>query len=144
MRTTQKLSMGILLCSALLTHAEEQPNGPKGGRLLENAEPRAEFLLDENRTATITFYDASLQPVPAGKHIVTVIADAPDGKKTISFENKGDVLVSTSALPDGEDYTVIVQIKANADAKPQNVRFKLLTHLCEECKFKEYACVCHE
>lgn len=38
--------------------------GPKGGRLLENAAPRAEFFVEKDHTVTITFYDANLKPVP--------------------------------------------------------------------------------
>lgn len=37
--------------------------GPKGGRLLEKTEPKAEFFLEKDHTATITFYDAALKPV---------------------------------------------------------------------------------
>src|SRR5207244_3756863 len=78
--------------------------GPKGGRLLEKTEPKAEFFLEKDHTATITFYDSALKPVPAADQGVTVIADAKGGKQKIEFEKKGDVLVSKNKFPEGEGY----------------------------------------
>ncbi len=118
--------------------------GPKGGRLLEKTEPKAEFYLEKDHTVTITFYDATLKPVPVAAQSVTVIADAKGAKKTIEFEKKGDVLVSKTKLPEGDGYGVVVQIRQTADAKPQNLRFKLETHTCGGCQRAEYSCTCDE
>ena len=139
------LTLAGVLCAGLLTlpAADKQvPAGPKGGRLLEKTEPQAEFYLEKDHTVTITFYDAALKPVAAGGQVVTVIASAKDGKVTVEFEKKGDVLVSKTKLPEGGGYNLVVQLKQSADAKPQNFRFKLETHLCGECKRAEYACIC--
>lgn len=133
------------ICVGLLTlNAAEKKElaGPKGGRLLENTEPKAEFFLEKNHTVTITFYDAALKPVPATAQTVALIVNAKDGKKTIEFEKKGDVLTSKTRLPDGDGYGVVIQFKQSAEAKPQNFRFKLDTHTCGECKRAEYACTC--
>jgi len=118
--------------------------GPKGGRLLEKTEPKAEFYLEKDHSVTITFYDAELKPVPVTVQSVTVIADAKGGKATVEFEKKGDALVSKTKLPEGDGYNVVVQFKQTADAKPQNFRFKLETHACATCKRAEYACICDE
>jgi len=148
MKTSLKiLTLAGVLCTGLLTlHAADKKAlaGPKGGRLLERTEPKAEFYLEKDHTVTITFYDAVLKPVAAGAQVVTVIADAKDGKATVEFEKKGDVLVSKAKLPEGDAYNVVVQFKQTADAKPQNFRFKLDTHVCETCKRAEYACICDE
>ena len=148
MKTSLKLlTLAGVLCAALLTlHAADKKHlgGPKGGRLLEKTEPKAEFFLEKDHTVTITFYDATLKPVAAGAQAVTVIADAKDGKATVEFEKKGDVLVSKTKLPEGDGYNVVVQFKQTSDAKPQNFRFKLDTHTCGECKRAEYACICDE
>jgi hypothetical protein len=141
------LTIAGVLCTGLLTlNAADKKHlgGPKGGRLLEKTEPKAEFYLEKDRTATITFYDAALKPVPVAAQSVTVIADAKDGKKTIEFEKKGDVLVSKTKLPEGEGYNVVVQFKPTVQAKPENYRFKLETHTCSGCKRAEYACTCDE
>ena len=141
------LTIAGVLCAGLLTlNAADKKHlgGPKGGRLLEKTEPKAEFYLEKDRTATITFYDAALKPVAVAAQSVTVIADAKDGKKTIEFEKKGDVLVSKTKLPEGDGYNVVVQFKPTAQAKPENFRFKLETHECGGCKRAEYACTCDE
>ena len=148
MKTSIKLlTLAGVLCAGLLTlHAADKKHlaGPKGGRLLENTEPKAEFFLEKDHTVTIVFYDAALKPVPATTQAVTVIADGKDGKKTLEFEKKGDVLVSKTKLPDGDGYNLVVQFKPTADAKPQNFRFKLDTHDCGGCKRAEYSCTCDE
>jgi hypothetical protein len=148
MKTSLKLlTLAGLLCAGILTlNAADKKHlgGPKGGRLLEKTEPKAEFFLEKDHTVTITFYDAALKPVAASGQVVTVIADAKDGKKTVEFEKKGDVLVSKTKLPEGDGYNMVVQLKTTADAKPQNFRFKLETHECSGCKRAEYACICDE
>ena len=137
---------GVLCTALLILNAADKKHlgGPKGGRLLEKTEPKAEFYLEKDRSVTITFYDAALKPVPASGQALTVIADAKDGKKTVEFEKKGDVIVSKAKLPEGDGYNVVVQFKQTADAKPQNFRFKLETHTCGGCKRAEYACTCDE
>jgi len=141
------LTITGVLCAALLTlNAADKKHlgGPKGGRLLEKTEPKAEFYLEKDHTVTITFYDAALKPVPAAAQLVTVVADAKNGKKTVEFEKKGDVMVSKTKLPEGDGYNLVVQFKQTADAKPQNFRFKLETHTCGGCQRAEYACTCDE
>ena len=148
MKTSIKLlTLAAVLCAGLLTlHAAHKKHlgGSKGGRLLEKTEPKAEFFLEKDHSVTGTFYDAALKPIAVGAQTVTVIADAKDGKATIEFEKKSDVLVSKTKLPEGDGYNVVVQFKQTADAKPQNFRFKLDTHTCGECKRAEYACICDE
>ena len=148
MKTSLKLvALAGVLCAGLLTlNAADKKHlgGPKGGRLLEKTEPKAEFYVEKDHTVSITFYDAALKSVPAAAQSVTVIADGKDGKARVEFEKKGDVLVSKSKLPEGDGYNLVVQFKQTADAKPQNFRFKLETHACGGCKRAEYACTCDE
>src|SRR6185295_7245166 len=90
--------------------------GPKGGRLLDKTEPKAEFYVEKDRSVTITFYDGNLQPVPMGNPVVTVIAEAKSGKAIIELARQDGRLVSKRPLPDGEGYTIVVMIKAREDA----------------------------
>jgi hypothetical protein len=146
MKTSLKyFTIAVALCAGLvnLNAAEGKiAGGPKGGRLLEKTEPKAEFFLEKDHTATVTFYDAALKPVSAASQSVTIIATTSGGKTTIEFEKRGEVLASKSPLPDGGDYNVVLQYKPTAEAKPQNFRFKLITETCGECKRAEYACIC--
>jgi len=134
------ISLGV--ATTLSAADKKHLGGPKGGRLLEKTEPKAEFFLEKDHHVTITFYDAAMKPVAATAQVVTVIADGKAGKTTVEFEKKGDVLASKSKLPEGDGYNIVVQFKQTADANAQNFRFKLDTNTCGECKRAEYACIC--
>lgn len=140
------IALAGLLCAGLFTAtaAEKVQAGPKGGRLLEKTTPRAEFFVEKDRTVSITFYDASMKPVAPAEQTVTAVADAKGGKQKLEFEKKGDSLVSKTALPEGDGYTVVVQLAAKPGAKPQNFRIKYDAHTCGGCKRVEYACTCDE
>ena len=144
-------SIAKIMCLAVFglgitfAHADKKiVGGPKGGRLLENESPRAEFFVEKDKTVSLTFYDANLKPVPVSDQTATATAETKDGKKKIEFEKKGDVLVSKTPLPEGEGYNVVLQLKAKPDAKPKNFRIPLQLHTCESCKRAEYACTCDE
>lgn len=122
-------------------HTHEQIEGPKGGYLLEHTEPQAEFFVEKDRTATITFYDHKMQPVPVATQTIAVIAEKDGAKTKLDFEKKGDVLVSKGQLPEGTP-NLVVQFKQNTDAKPKNFRFLLNEEICGECNRAEYACTC--
>lgn len=133
----------ILLFSA--SHAAETVEaGPRGGRLLATDAPRPEFFVEKDRTVSIAFYDANQKQVPVGVQIVTAIAEAKIGRKQLEFEKKGDLLVSKSPLPEGNGYTVVVQYRPTAEARPKNFRLLLDLEACGGCDRAEYACTCHE
>ncbi len=123
-------------------HDHERVGGPKGGRLLENTNPRAEFFVEKDNTVTISFYDNELNPVTATEQDATVIAETEGNKTTLEFEKNGGVLVSKGPLPSGHALNLVVQLKQTADAKPTNFRFILEDHICGVCKRAEYACIC--
>lgn len=127
-----------------LNAAEDVEAGPRGGRLLQTDAPRPEFFVEKDRTVSIAFYDATQKQVPAGGQSVTAIAEAPDGRKKLEFEKKGDLLVSKSPLPEGNGYTVVVQYRPSAEARPRNFRIPLDLVTCGGCNRAEYACTCHE
>ena len=116
--------------------------GPKGGKLLDNAAPRAEFVIGADRRVTVGFYDAQLKPVPAVGQVIAVSAEPKSGKVALTMEAKDGAFVSKEPLPEGEGYNLIVQVKATAEAAPQNFRLVLDLHDCGGCKLKEYACTC--
>lgn len=118
--------------------------GPKGGRILELEGKNAEFFVETDRKVTITFYGADMKPEAAAEQVVVATAEAPGGKQKLEFEKKGDVLISTTALPTGENYTVVVQVKENAGGKSKNFRIPLQLYICKGCSRVEYACTCDE
>jgi hypothetical protein len=132
------------LSIALLYADPKVQAGPKGGRLLEMDAPRAEFFVEKDRTVSLTFYDTKLKPVTVSDQNATATAETTSGKVKMEFVKKGDALVSRTALPEGDGYTVVLQLKSTADAKPKNFRIPLELHICGGCNRAEYACTCHE
>lgn len=118
--------------------------GPRKGRVLEMEAKNAEFLVEKDRTVSIAFYDAAMKAMAPTAEVVAITAEAPSGKTKLEFEKKGNLLVSKTPLPAGENYTVVVQVKATAEAKPKNFRIPLNLSLCKPCGNAEYACTCEE
>jgi hypothetical protein len=138
------LSVFLVFGTVTPALAEKIVAGPKGGRLLESEGIKAEFFVEKDHTVNIVFYDDALKKVPAESQIVTATAETPAGKTKLEFLKKGDELVSTTPLPEGHGYTVVVQIKRGIEAKPKNFRIPLELATCGGCDRAEYACTCDE
>lgn len=146
------IALGLLACKkdehAGHNHGKETGKtakpiaGPNGGKLLENSAPRAEFLIGKDNRVTITFFDEKLKPVAASGQVVAVTAESKSGKVSLTLEAKDGAFVSKEALPDGDDYNIVVQVKSSAEGTPQNFRISFDLHECGGCKLKEYACTC--
>jgi hypothetical protein len=132
----------VLAGSALVAHAEKIVAGPKGGRLVSSAPDAAEFFVTPDRKVEITFYDAALKPAAVKQQVVAVIAEAPGGRATLELQKTAHGFVSTQVLPAGEPYRVVLQVRAEPGAKPQNFRVDLNLATCGECQRAEYACTC--
>jgi len=145
MKNTQYIATAFiaLVVSATALFAKPIP-GPKGGRILTTDAPHVEFFVEKDRTVTVSFYDKALKPVALSGQVVSATAEAKSGKVTLTFAEKGGALVSKTALPEGDDYTVVVQVRDNASAKPKNYRVTFHDEVCGECKRAEYACVCDD
>lgn len=144
MKTILNILMILVMATAPLFAAVHVEAGPRKGRILQFPTAKAEFFVEQDRTVSIAFYDDAKKQIPPQDQVITVIAEAPSGKVKLTFEKKGELLVSTAPLPEGEGYNVVVQAKENADAKPKNFRIKLELHECEGCQNPEYACTCDE
>jgi hypothetical protein len=118
--------------------------GPRKGRILEMPGKNAEFFVEKDRTISIAFYDKAMKPVAPAAEVVTAVAEAPAGKTKLEFTQKGNLLVSRTPLPAGENYQVVVQARPSAEGKPQNFRIKLQLYTCKGCNNPEYACICDE
>lgn len=145
MKSTRYIATAFiaLAASAVALVAKPIP-GPKGGRILTTDAPHAEFFVEKDRKVVVSFYDKALKPVALSGQTVTATAEAKSGKKTLEFVEKNGALVSKTALPEGDDYNVVVQIRDNANARPKNYRVLFHDEVCDECKRAEYACVCDD
>jgi hypothetical protein len=144
-KITHLLLLALLMLGTSIVRADKTTvAGPKGGRLLENESPRAEFFVEADRTVSLTFYDANLKPVPVTEQTATAMAETKKGKEKMEFEKKSDRLVSKTPLPEGDGYTVVLQLRTKPEAKPKNFRIALHLEQCGKCKRAEYACTCDE
>jgi len=134
--------LALTVSTAALHAAEKIVAGPKGGRLLETEPQKAEFFVNADRKAEISFYDANLKPVAPGSQVVAVTAEPKSGRAKVEFEKTATGYVSKTALPEGEPYRVVVQVRTTPEAKPQNFRVDFNLETCGECKHPEYACTC--
>lgn len=132
-----------LLASAAAFAAQPLP-GPKGGKILTVAAPHAEFFVEPDRRITVSFYDAKMQPLPPGSQVVTAIAEAKSGKATLALDRTATGFTSRTTLPDGDAYTIVVQIRDTAGTRPTNYRVLFHDEICPDCKRAEYACACDD
>lgn len=137
------LTSFALLATAVALIAKPIP-GPKGGRILTTEAPHVEFFVEKDRTVVVSFYDKALKSVPVSGQVVTATAEAKTGKVKLDFAEKDGVLVSKNSLPEGDDYTVVVQIRDSVAAKSKNYRVLFHDEVCAECKHAEYACICDD
>lgn len=146
MKTILHCILAVLLTGpsvfAAESHAHKAIPGPKGGKVLEAGAWHVEFCVQPDKKVSVTFYDAAMKPVAPGGQEVKVIAEAKTGKAVLEFEKSGGAYVSKSALPQGDGYRVVVQVKNDPAAKPQNFRIDYHEEICKGCKLAEYACIC--
>lgn len=145
MKTIRKilLTSFALLATAVAFAAKPIP-GPKGGKIVTTEAPHVEFFVEKDRSVAVSFYDKDLKPVAPSGQVVSAVAEAKTGKVTLAFAPKNGALVSTTPLPEGDGYRIVVQVRDTAQAKPKNYRVEFHDEVCGECKRAEYACVCDD
>jgi hypothetical protein len=137
------LLAAIALGMGAVAHAKEKKvAGPNGGRILAGLEPRAEFFVMADRKVKITFLNKDGKPVAPADQVVNVTAGDRSAPTRLTFVKSDGVLVSNAALPAGNDFPTVVQIKPAPDGKTVVERFNLDLSICDECKKAEYACIC--
>jgi hypothetical protein len=138
------LSVIAALAATVSMFAAKPISGPNGGRILTTSAPHAEFFVTADRIVTVAFYDEELKPIPTGDREVNVIAQAETGRAKLEFTKSANSFTSTQSLPEGDGYTVVVQIREKTGARPTNHRVVFHDEICEECSRAEYACICDE
>lgn len=147
MKHITALLTAALLATPLLHAADGHDHGkaaagPNGGRVVEIEGGHAEFFVQPDKKVRITLLSDDLKAQAAAEQVVTATAEAPAGKAKLAFTKSGEFFVSETALPEGDGYRVVLQIKASPEAKPQNFRIDYHAAVCGECKLAEYACTC--
>ncbi len=139
----KKLFVLLLVLQGLPLFAEAGlVTGPRKGAVLEFTGGKVEFFITKERKVSLGFLDASLKPMPLQTVEIKLSAEPKSGAVTMELEPKAEFLESKTALPEGEGYTIVVQIKADQTDKLINHRITMNTHFCEGCQGPEYACTC--
>lgn len=123
-------------------HEHAAKAGPTGGKLITEVEPHAEFFVNKDKKVEIRFVGEDNKVVAPAAQVVTVTLGDRSKPTKLSFTKDGDKLISDKAVPEGNDYPTVVQIKADAKAKPVNAKFNLNLNKCPTCSNAEYACTC--
>jgi hypothetical protein len=92
--------------------------------------------------ARFTFLGDDGKAVAPAKQVVTVTAGERSAPTKLTFTKSGNTLVSSGALPAGNDFPTVVQIKATPNAKTVTEKFNLNLTKCPTCSNAEYACTC--
>jgi hypothetical protein len=116
--------------------------GPNGGRVLTACEPHAEFFVTADRKVQITFLTDGGKVIAPSAQVVTVTAGSRTAPTKLAFTRSGDALVSDTALPAGNNFPAVVQIKSSPEAKAVTEKFNVNLATCGECSLAEYACTC--
>lgn len=148
MKTSTPKSVALIAAIAIafvvpsLAEDKKPIPGPKGGKILNDDPPRAEFFVEKDHTVTLSFYGADMKPVPATTQTAVVYAEGKNGRVKLDFEKKGDALSSKAPLPEGDGYNVMVQLKSTPDAAAKSFKVSYHTEKCDKCNMAEYACIC--
>ena len=144
MKTLLQVITILALATGSIFADTKVKSGPRRGLIMDLGSKQAEFFVEKDRTISIAIYDAAMKAQPASTEVITATAEAPSGKTKIAFEVKDGKLVSTTKLPEGEGYQVVLQAKSTPEAKTKNFRIKLQLYICKGCGNAEYACTCDE
>ncbi|ATC64861.1 hypothetical protein CMV30_13285 [Nibricoccus aquaticus] len=136
------LVLGLTTSIAEAHSNEKKIAGPNGGRVLTKVEPHAEFFVTAERKVQITFLGEDGKAIAPAAQVVAVTAGDRAAPTKLSFAKSGDVLISDVALPAGNNFPAVVQIKATPDAKAVAEKFNVNLSQCGECDKAEYACTC--
>ena len=124
-------------------HAHDKVKaGPTGGKLITAVEPHVEFFVNKDKKVEIRFVDDDNKVVAPGEQVITVTLGERAKPTKLVFTKDGDKLISDQAVPAGNDYPTVVQIKTTAKAKAVNAKFNLNMSKCPTCSNAEYACTC--
>ena len=121
--------------------AKKEP-GPNGGRIVEGEDFKLEFFVKEDRKVQISFLNAHGEVVSPRNQKISLIGGDRSSPTRLQFEKNGNVLLSTSELPDNKNMPAILNIKASQNSNNVRERFNINMSTCAECSLHEYACIC--
>ncbi len=143
LRLLALLALAFSTVTVVPAHDDKKKTaGPNGGRIIATVEPRAEFFVTADRKVQITFLDQAGKAIAPADQVVTVTTGDRAAPTKLTFAKANGTLLSTAALPKGNELPTVVQIKPTAAGKTMTEKFNVDLSKCGECKLAEYACIC--
>jgi hypothetical protein len=139
-----KLTAILTLAFSLLTATahERITVGPGDGRLAfldSTTTPSAEFNVKDGKLH-ITLLDKDLKPIALAEQTLTITTGERGNAKKLEVSKAGNNF--TAALPAGEDFWCVFQLKETKAAKSITFRVHYRAEICAECKKAEWRCIC--
>ncbi len=103
--------------------SDDGTTGPNGGRMLEFDGINVEFVVTEDHSIILNYFDPELQPIAPVTGDVKVTTGEAISPVTILFKAENDSLVSISKLPEGNKFPTKVDITVGG--KTQSDTFTL-------------------
>lgn len=138
-QSLKRILAAVLLSAPLTLVAADK--APHGGRLLDGAAVRAEFLVRPDRTVAVYLYTPKLAPVAPSDQAVSLVLQTRDGAKSkVDLIKGADAFASVNPASFSEGTKAILSVRS--EGKPENFRFDLAMAPCKTCAKPEYACDC--
>jgi len=92
---------------------------------LKGTIPAVELLVIEDRKVQLTLVGEDGKALTPSTEVVTLTTGDRGAPTTLTFTSAGNTLVSNTALPEGDDLAVVVELKKTPDAVSRYSRLKL-------------------
>jgi hypothetical protein len=137
--------IAFMIASLAFASAAEKVKAPNGGRIINQVQPHAEFLISPDKKVEIRFLGDEGKIITPTTQIVTLTMGDRSAPTKLTFTKDGNKFTSDKVIPTGEKLPVVLQIKITPDSKIISEKFNLDLSKCPECNLQEYACSCdHE
>lgn len=98
--------------------------------------------MSKDKKVEIRFVNDNKKIVAPATQVISVTLGERAKPTKLTFTKDGDRLVSDKAVPAGNDYPTVVEIKTDAKAKAVNEKIDLNMDKCPTCSNLEHACTC--
>lgn len=136
------LLSSLAITAGAYAHGEVEL-GPNGGRLVpfgEHDSLHAEVVLKDGKFVVGLYDEEKKKEVPVAGQVLTVTHKEKNAKLTPTLEGgKWSI-----AKPDGDEFWLIMTLKADAAGKAKSGRLHYDAKVCGDCKSPEWVCKCSE
>ena len=144
MRKMTVIIASVLLYTALTSFGhEEKQLGPNGGRVVDFSKDGSVHgeVVEKDGQFQIQLLDREMKPLTADQQRLTALVGDRSKPEKLAVEKRDGRFVFPAQKRD--DYWMILQYQASAEAKPVTARFHYQSKPCPTCNKPEWLCDCH-